>query len=94
MESTLNYVIVQTLTITELQDKVNAYDRDGWHPIGGMTAIRQGMSGPHNYFQAVYKNNSSPIAHPNMRMSGEMPGAKKRGRPVGWRKHRDISPSK
>lgn len=68
----MNYVILETQSIIELSHRVNDYDRLGWHPIGGLTAVRNTVSGPPTFYQAVFKasNGASPQVQPSKKPRG------------------------
>ncbi len=49
----MKYVVVQSDTLVELEKKVNGYWQLGWEPLGGVNCIRERISGPVFYIQAV-----------------------------------------
>ena len=55
----MEYVVVQSDTLYQLTEKVNQYGKMGWKPQGGISAIRERVSGPVYYIQAVWKENST-----------------------------------
>lgn len=70
----MNYNIIWKSEVSELINAVNAYEKMGWKPKGGVTAIRERISGPVVYIQAVYKNGDTPIKRPRGRPRKNDPG--------------------
>lgn len=85
----MDYVVLETASISELQNRVNEYVQIGWKPIGGASAVRQRVSGPISYLQAVFKENSAPPQPPSFAMPIPIPEAqkRKRGRPAHDKSH-------
>ena len=63
----MNYNIIWKSEVVDLVNAVNAYEKMGWKPKGGVTAIRERISGPVVYIQAVYRNGDAPIKRPRGR---------------------------
>jgi hypothetical protein len=66
----MDYLVCENNDLEAMQRRVNEYIRQGWLPIGGVAIVRERVSGPVSYFQAVIKNGSEPP-----------PIKRKRGRP-------------
>lgn len=75
----MDYVVLETATLAELQEKVNEYSEMGWKPQGGVSAVRPRVSGPIFYIQSIYKEDSIPIA-PASPLPIK-PAKRRRGRP-------------
>ena len=56
----MDYVVIELESLSDLEKRDNQYTAIGWKPSGGITAVRQRISGPIIYLQAVYKENSAP----------------------------------
>ena len=51
----MDYVILEDFELENLQEKVNSYIKDNYHPIGGIATVNQ-KEGFIEYLQAMLKN--------------------------------------
>jgi hypothetical protein len=58
MNKELLYKVIQSVSISELENKVNEHLEDGWLLAGGVNVLTgfRGLTGNMWYTQAIYKN--------------------------------------
>lgn len=63
----MTYNVIWKNDVAEVINAVNGYEKMGWKPKGGIIAIRERISGPIVYMQAVVRDANVPIKRPRGR---------------------------
>lgn len=58
----MNYTVAESDHLAKLIDTVNRWEKEGYAPVGGLVAVRERISGPVIYYQALYRVSNAPVS--------------------------------
>jgi hypothetical protein len=74
----MDYNVIASDRLAELIRRVNDYREIGYTPIGGIAVVRERISGPVSYFQAIFNGNGRGLKAQSRRPRGRPKGSFKR----------------